>query len=190
MSRENTWQEELERLHAIIQKAGLEETVKWGIKVYARNGKNVVSCGGFKHFFTLWFYDGVFLTDPYHVLHTASGGKTKALRQWRFTSGTEINEDRILAYIKEAVRNTDEGKVWKPEKSQPFEVPELLRLALESDPPLKEAFSELAPYKQKEYAEYIHSAQREETKATRLDKIKPMILQGTGLHDKYKKGGN
>ena len=34
--------------------------------------------------------------------------------------------------------------------------------------------------------EYISKAKREATKQSRLEKIKPKILRGVGLHDKYK----
>ena len=43
-----------------------------------------------------------------------------------------------------------------------------------------------AEVKQREYCEYIATAKRDPTKLSRLEKIKPMILNGTGLHDKYK----
>lgn len=34
--------------------------------------------------------------------------------------------------------------------------------------------------------EYIETAKREATVKSRLEKIKPMILKGIGLNDKYK----
>jgi len=34
--------------------------------------------------------------------------------------------------------------------------------------------------------EYIETAKREATKTSRLEKIKPMILQAVGSNDKYK----
>ena len=40
--------------------------------------------------------------------------------------------------------------------------------------------------KRKEYAAYVIEAKREETKVKRLEKIKPMILEGIGLNDKYR----
>jgi uncharacterized protein YdeI (YjbR/CyaY-like superfamily) len=40
--------------------------------------------------------------------------------------------------------------------------------------------------KQREYAEYIADAKREETKLKRIEKILPMIAQGKGLNDKYR----
>lgn len=103
------WSEELSVLASIIQKSPLEKGIKWGAEVYTWNGRNVVSYGGFKNFFSLWFYNGVFLEDKYKVLVTASEGKTKSLRQWRFTSGKEIDEKKILEYIFEAIEIEKKG---------------------------------------------------------------------------------
>lgn len=119
-------------------------------------------------------------------LITASDGKTKALRQWRFRSMEEINEKELLNYVQESIRNEDLGNVWKPEKSQEFEVPEILKNELVKSEELTNSFCALSPYKRKEFIEYITSAKREETQLSRLQKIIPMIISGSGLNDKYK----
>jgi uncharacterized protein YdeI (YjbR/CyaY-like superfamily) len=51
---------------------------------------------------------------------------------------------------------------------------------------LKKGFEKLTPGKKREYLEYIDTAKREETKISRFEKIKPMILLGMGLNDQYK----
>ncbi len=180
------WKEELALLKSIIDKAGLDVAIKWGIEVYTFNDKNVVACHGFKHHFALWFYNGVFLEDREKKLISAEGGNTKALRQWRFTSKDEIDEKLILAYIREAVKNEQQGRTWKPEPSGKLVIPELLVEAFTRNVGLEEAFAQLTPYKQKEYAEHIGSAKREETALIRLEKAIPQILKGKGLYDKYK----
>lgn len=187
MGKDNKWKEELALIKSIIQKTSLEETIKWGTEVYTHNGKNILGVVGFKNHFTLWFYNGVFLKDERKVLVNAQDGKTKALRQWRFTSKDEINEKLILKYIHEAISNEEAGKIWKPKKSRSASVSGILQNALDKNEKLRTAFAELPPYKQKEYVEHIDSAKREDTRQSRLKKIKPMILQGVGLHDKYKK---
>ena len=135
--------------------------------------------------FVLWFYNGVFLKDRQKKL-IAAGEATKALRQWRFTSKEEIDENLILEYIMEAVKNEQEGMVWKPEPSGTLVLPPLLLEALQSRPDLYKAFDALAPYKRKEYAEHIGSAKRESTAHSRLEKSIPLIIQGKGLNDKYR----
>lgn len=185
MGKENNWKEELALIKSIIQKTDLEETIKWGSEVYTYNGKNVLGAVGFKNHFTLWFYNGVFLKDEEKVLVNAQDGKTKALRQWRFTSKDQINERLMLKYIREAIRNEKEGKSWKPQKSKPPVVPEILLSSFSKNGKLKEVFEKLTPYKQKDYIEYLNSAKRDVTRQSRMEKIRPMILKGIGLNDKY-----
>jgi uncharacterized protein YdeI (YjbR/CyaY-like superfamily) len=191
MEKENKWDsshlwpEELDALKAIVNKTPLVETIKWGAPVYTYNGKNVLGVMGFKNFFTLWFYKGFFLKDEAGVLVNANEEKTKSLRQWRFTSKDEINEKLILQYINEAIEVEKAGLEIKPEKKV-VPVPEALQQALDGDPALAEAFNKLTPGKQKDYNEHIASAKQEKTQLARLEKIKPMILDGKGLYDKYK----
>lgn len=186
MDRSQNWPNEVNRLLEIIRKTGLEETVKWGEKAFTYKGKNVVGCLGFKNHFVLWFYNGVFLSDPYQVLQNAQEGKTKAMRQWRFQSAAEIDEAKILEYLHEAIQNEEEGNVWKPEKSAEPAVPALFQEKLDQDSQLNSFFDALSPFKQKEYLEYLISAKREATQVSRIEKIIPMILEGKGLNDKYR----
>ena len=186
MDKINHWEEELNRLTEILDKSSLKVEVKWGAPIYTLNGKNIVACGGFKHHFALWFYNGVFLKDPYKVLSSGTEGKTKALRQWRFTSMDKIDEKKITEYLNESIANAKAGKEMKPEKFKAVAVPELLQNEFNSKPELKKAFEKLSPGKQKEYNLYIEEAKQEKTKITRIEKISPMILQGVGLNDKYK----
>jgi uncharacterized protein YdeI (YjbR/CyaY-like superfamily) len=181
------WKSELALLRKIIQKTGLTSTTKWGGEVFTYKDRNVVSIGGFKAYFTIWFFDGVFLKDPHKVLTNAQEGKTKAMRHWRFFSKDAINEQWIIEYIEETKNNVDNGKVWKPEKSAAPEMPQLLRNALKKNKQLQTHFSKLTPYKQKEYIEYILSARQDATKLLRVEKIKPLIMQCMGLNEKYKK---
>jgi len=181
------WKDELAILKSIIRKAGLQMTIKWGAEVYTHKGKNVISYYGFKNYFAIWFYNGVFLEDKHKVLVNAQENKTKALRQWRFASKEEIDEKLILEYIYEAIKNEDEGKVWKPEKSTDLTIPYALDQAFKSDKEIQKAFNNLPFFKQKEFIEHIETAKREETKLARIDKIIHMILKGIGLNDKYKK---
>jgi len=186
MDKVNQWTSELAKLRAIIQKTELIVTNKWGGEVYVYDNKNVLGLGGFKNFFTIWFFNGVFLKDKHKVLVNAQDGKTKALRQWRFTSVEQIDENRILAYIKEAIDVAKEGKTIVPAKFTPVAIPGILQTALKKNKALKKAYDGLTPGKQKEYNLYIIEAKQEATKARRMEKIIPMIIKGIGLNDRYK----
>ena len=87
--------------HSVAQDAGAEWVIKpvltgldefsyndeYGDKViFTLNGKNVLGIGGFKNYFTIWFFNGVFLKDEKNVLVNSQEGLTKSLRQWRFSS--------------------------------------------------------------------------------------------------------
>jgi uncharacterized protein YdeI (YjbR/CyaY-like superfamily) len=182
----NQWAEELGLLREIVQKTELVETNKWGGEVYTINNKNVLGIGGFKNYFVIWFWNGVFLKDEAQVLVNANEGVTKGLRQWRFTSASEINEKLILQYINEAIANEKAGLSIKPEKKEAMKC-EFFEAELNKNTALKSALESLTPFKQKEYWEYMATAKQEKTKFTRLEKIAPMILEGKGFNDKYRK---
>lgn len=182
------WEDCDEFMGQLINKTDLKKEFKWGTDVYTHKGKNVIAWLGFKNFFSLWFYNGVFLRDEDKVLIAASEGKTKALRQWRFRDLNEMNEKKILSYINESIQTIEDGMEIKREISAaPPLIDGVLREALNNDQHFAEAFEKLTLSKRKEYIQHITEAKQEKTKLSRLEKIKPLILQNKGLHDKYKK---
>lgn len=185
VAKKSEWKTALERLRSILLQTELEESIKWGSPVYSFGTKNVVGLGAFKSYVGLWFFQGVFLKDDAGVLENAQEGKTKALRQWRFSSAEEIEEELVKAYVDEAIANQKAGKELKPQKKK-LEVPMELTAMFRQDEGLKAAFKELSPGKQKEYAEHIDSAKQEKTRLSRLEKAIPMIKDGVGLNDRYK----
>jgi len=182
------WEKSLRLLRELISSTALEESVKWGMPVYTLNNKNVAGFSAFKSWAGLWFYQGVFLKDPDRKLINAQEGVTKGLRQMRFSSFQEIEESReiILSYLREAIQNQKEGKEIKPARNKPLEMPTELEHAFSHDPSLKESFETLSLSKKREYAEYVGSAKREETRQQRLEKVVPLIREGIGLNDRYK----
>lgn len=184
-NKTNQWENEIEQLHAIIRKTPLVETTKWGGPVYTYNNKNVLGIGGFKSYFGIWFYNGVFLKDEKKLLINANEENTKSLRQMRFNSANEIDEKLILAYIKEAIQIEEKGLAIPKEKKETI-IPELLQNELDKNSELSTKFNAFSPYKQREFIEHITSAKQEKTQMARLEKIIPMILEGRGLNDKYR----
>ena len=184
-NKTNQWENELEQLHAIIRKTPLVETTKWGGPVYTYNNKNVVGIGGFKSYFGIWFFNGVFLKDEKKILINANEENTKSLRQMRFNSVKEIDEKLILAYIKEAIEIEEKGLVIPKEKKETI-IPELLQNELDRNSELNDKFNTFSPYKQREFIEYIITAKQEKTQISRLQKVILMILEGRGLNNKYR----
>jgi len=186
LANASQFRDELAELREILNATGLDETVKWGAPCYTWNGKNVVGLGSFKSYVGLWFFQGAQLKDSKRKLVNAQEGKTKALRQWRFASANEIDRELIEKYVAEAIEIERSGKAMKPDRSQPVELPPELAAAFRKNRSAKAAFAKLTPGKQREYAEFVASAKREATKASRLEKILPMIEAGVGLNDKYR----
>jgi len=183
----NEWKNELNLLRSIIQKTELVECIKWGAPTYTIAGKNVVGLGAFKGYVGIWFFQGALLSDTKKLLLNAQEGKTNAMRQMRFTSLNEIDEETILYYLEEAILNQKKGKtVPIAKKSSKFEIPTELKQALDADLKAADMFAKFTAYKQKEYALHIAQAKRESTKLKRIEKIIPMILKGIGLNDKYR----
>ncbi len=185
ISKHSQWHDALTLLRQLIKETELQESIKWGMPVYTINNKNVLGLGAFNTYVGIWFYQGVFLKDGKRVLINAQEGKTKGMRQWRFDSVKAIDENLVCEYLEEVIANQKAGKEIKPEK-KPLIIPNELSEALSSNAQLSKAFDAMALTYKREYAEYILDAKREATKLTRLEKIKPMILEGIGMNDKYR----
>jgi uncharacterized protein YdeI (YjbR/CyaY-like superfamily) len=180
------WTKGLLLLIEIMRSTEMVETLKWGAPHYTLYGKNVVGIAAFKNHFALWFHQGAFLSDPNRLLINAQEGKTKGLRQIRFTDSKQINKRVLAKYVREAIANEKAGLSIKPSKSRQSVMPAELKQALQANSVLESAFQSLTPGRQNEYAEYIHEAKRIETKMKRLEKIIPMVLNGVGLNDQYR----
>lgn len=178
------WQELLNALRALLMETDLEETIKWGIPVYGYGSKNVVGIYAGKTYAGLWFYHGALLKDAAGKLVNAQEGKTQAMRHWRFTSMAEMDMELVNQYLQEAIENQKNGREVIIDKKELI-VPELLQQEFDKDAELATAFANFSPSKQRDFAEHISEAKREETKLKRLQKILPMIRSGTGLNDKY-----
>lgn len=179
------WQEELIKLREIFHLSEIEETFKWNVPTYTVNGKNVIAFAAFKNHVGIWFFQGALLKDEKRVFSTTPE-KTVSMRKWTFQSVEEMDEKLITAYINEAIQNQKDGKEIKPQKKKELVIPYELTIAFKKDVKLKTAFDKFPPYKKREFADHISNAKQEKTKIARLEKIKPMILNNIGLHDKYK----
>ena len=179
------WKNILTILREIVLNTELQETEKWGMPTYTLGGKNVIGIGACKSYSGIWFFNGVFLKDKQKKLINAQEGVTKALRQWRFSSVDEIEPELIKAYIDEAINNQQAGKTIKPAKNKPLILPELLADVLQEKSKLKGCYQQFSLSKQREFADYLTQAKKEETKIRRLVMIEELILAKIGLNEKY-----
>ncbi len=180
------WQDELVRLREILRSTSLDEGVKWGAPCYTWKGRNVVGIGAFKSYFGLWFHQGALLKDDNKVLINAQEGKTRALRQWRMTSSSEIKATIMKRYVKEAIGHIDTGREIKAVRATTVDVPDELTKAMRKHKGATAAFRNLTPGRQREYSEHILSAKRDDTRQRRIAKVLPMIVAGIGLNDCYR----
>ena len=144
----SNFSEEILFLRKIILSTNLEETIKWGMPTYTLNGKNVVGIGAFKAHFGIWFFKGALLKDKSKVLVNAQEGKTSAMRQWRFERNTEIDQNLVEFYIKEAIEIEKKGlKV--AVKKKPLLIPEELTTVFNDNEKLAELFEAMPLGKEK-----------------------------------------
>ena len=201
-TKSSPWLEGIQQLRAVINDTELTEEWKWNFPCYTIQGRNVIGVGNFKNHFGVWFFQGVFLKDSKKLLRNAQDGKTKAMRSLHYESLEDIDTTILKEYLLEAIQNAKDGKEVKPDRSKkeiiiPVELESAfksyndekvyteLRRSTKADS-LQTAFEALTPSKQREYAEHIGRAKQETTRLRRLEKCIPMILEGIGLHDKYK----
>ena len=66
-SKNEKFKEGMALLREIALNTQLVETLKWGAPVYTFDNKNVLGIMAFKSHFGIWFFNGVFLSDPQGV---------------------------------------------------------------------------------------------------------------------------
>lgn len=160
------------------------ETLKWGAPTYVGK-KNVCSLVAFKNHVALWFHQGALLSDPNHLL-VASTGKTKAMRQIKFSSLLELNSAEIMQLVENAFQLDAQGLKVKHEEKPELVPTETVKSFLEENQ-LWEAFCNLSKGHRNEYIEYINEAKRDETKQRRMLKMKSLLSQNLDLNAKYRK---
>lgn len=65
-----------------------------------------------------------------------------------------------------------------------FTYPKELTDRFHEDPVFKAAFDELTPGRQRGYVLHFSSAKQSKTRAARIEKYRPRILDGKGFHDR------
>ncbi|WP_205511772.1 YdeI/OmpD-associated family protein [Longitalea arenae] len=178
------WHDEFEKLRSLILDCGLTEELKWGNPCYMFENNNIVLIHGFKEYCAMLFFKGALLNDPNGILIQQTEN-VQAARQVRFTNKKEITKlERVLkTYIYEAIEVERAGLKVKLKKTEDFPVPEEFQVKLDKKPALKKAFEALTPGRQRAYLYYFNQAKQSKTRAARVEKYLPQILDGKGLDD-------
>src|SRR6185436_9856902 len=148
---------------------------------YTVDGKNIVILQDFKEYFGLGFFQGALLTDRKKVL--VQLGQVHAGRVMKFTSAKEITAKAatIKAYVREAIAVEKAGLRMKPKGTSDFPVPEELSERFRRDSRFRRAFEALTPGRQRSYLYHFAAAKQSATRAARIEKARPAILEGRGF---------
>jgi uncharacterized protein YdeI (YjbR/CyaY-like superfamily) len=184
LKREDKWRAEFVKLRAILLDCGLTEDLKWGQPCYALDGKNVALIHGFKEYCAILFTKGALLKDPKHVLIQQTKNVQSA-RQIRFTSVEEVTKlaKTVKAYLLEAMAVERAGLKVQKKKTEDMEMPEEFASKLAANAKLKAAFASLTPGRQRGYIFHFSQPKLSKTRAARVEKHIPRILEGLGVDD-------
>jgi uncharacterized protein YdeI (YjbR/CyaY-like superfamily) len=184
LKRQGKWRAEFEKLRRILLGSGLAEELKWGQPCYALDGKNVALIHGFKEYCAILFPKGALLKDPESVL-VQQTKNVQAARQIRFTSIRDVTnlEKTVSAYVREAIEIERAGLKVQLKKTEDFELPEEFESRLARNAKLKAAFAKLTPGRQRAYIFHFAQPKLPKTRAARVEKHVPRILEGLGLDD-------
>ncbi|MBK4216273.1 YdeI/OmpD-associated family protein [Paracoccus caeni] len=178
------WRDEVLALRALLLESPLKEEFKWRSPVYTHDGANVAIIWGFKDRASLGFFKGVLLKDSEGILE-APGDNSRSSRGVNFTDTARIEALKpvLLAYIDEAIANEKAGlKVDFPKDD--LDYPEELVARLDSDTDFRTAFEALTPGRRRGWVLHFSQAKQSATRASRIDKAAPRILQGKGMQDR------
>jgi len=185
LDKASNWKQEMTLLREIIlDNKDLTEDYKWMHPCYTLQGKNVVLIHGFKDYCALLFHKGALLKDPEGMLIQQTENVQSA-RQMRFTGINQIKQQKAIIkdYIKEAVAIQRSGKKVTLKETKDFSIPEELTIKLKEDKDLHNAFYALTPGRQRAYLFYFGQAKQSQTRASRIEKYVPKILDGKGIDD-------
>jgi uncharacterized protein YdeI (YjbR/CyaY-like superfamily) len=182
--KSKAWQQELQTLRTIILDCGLSEEVKWRVPCYTFEGRNVLFIGRFKESCVLSFIKGALLKDAKKILIQQTEN-SQSVRVIRFNTVQQIVklEPVLKAYIHEAIEAEKAGLKVKLKKTSEFKIPEEFQTKLDKVPALKKAFAALTPGRQRAYLLHFSGAKQSKTRASRVEKWIPHILNGKGIDD-------
>lgn len=178
------WQEEIRVLRTIALGCGLTEELKWGVPCYTLGKTNIVLIHTFKEYCAFLFFKGALLKDDESILIQQTENVQSA-RQVRFTNLKEIVELKsvLKAYIHEAIEVEKSGLKVAFKKHTELTFPEEFQTRLDEDRELKDAFEALTPGRQRAYNLYFTAPKQSKTRASRVEKSIPMILDGKGPNE-------
>jgi uncharacterized protein YdeI (YjbR/CyaY-like superfamily) len=178
------WKEELSLLRKIIISCGLKEELKWSHPCYTANGKNILLLGAFKDYCLLSYLKGALIKDEAQILSWA-GENSQIAKVFKGKNIEEILkwENEIRSYIFESVEIEKSGRKVEVKKAGEHPIPAELEEEFLKKPGFQMAFQGLTPGRQRAYIIFFSGAKQSATRASRIEKSIPRIMEGKGMMD-------
>lgn len=177
------WKDEIQALRSILLESGLDEELKWGKPCFMFDGKNVAIIQPFKEHCSLMFFKGALIKDT-HKLLRSQGENTQSAMRLEFTEKNQIKKTIVKDYVKQAIAVEKAGLQADFRAKRELELPEELTRILDKDSKLAKAFHALTPGRQRGYVLHFAGAKQTKTRAARIEKAIPRILEGKGVNDR------
>lgn len=178
------WRDEFDALRAMLLDTELVEELKWRKPCYTADGANIVIFQPFKAHAALLFFKGALLDDPAGLLREQGRNTQSALRlEFRSLDDVRAVQEALPAFVRQAIDNERAGLSVERRETADYPVPEELLMRFDDDPRLREAFEALTPGRQRGYLLHFAGAKKPETRAARIERFAPRILDGLGMHD-------
>jgi hypothetical protein len=177
----------LQHIRAVVHEAcpGVRETIKWRMPTFEYAGAILCSMAAFKQHASFGYWK--------HALVLGEGGTVPGMGSFgKLTDVDDLPPGRVLlAQLRKAMRLNEEGVPGTPTRSgvakTPPQVPgELVAaFAMRKHARAAATFSALPPGGQREYAEWISSAKRAETRGKRVGQALEWLAEGKSRNWKY-----
>jgi len=166
----------------------LQETIKWGVPSFERNGM-LGGMAAFKKHVSFGFWRAPEMEDTDGLL-----GETRKSSPMRIQakSVAELPTKKVLvSYVKQAKKLDGDGSGAAPAKRKvtkkpTLKAPKYMVAAINGDKAAKKFWGTMAPGYKREYVEWITEAKREATRDKRLVQTVEWLAEGKTRNWKYK----
>lgn len=179
----------MEKLRGLILQASpaLIEDWKWNNPCVATSTGLVCSYAAFKAHVSLHFFKGALIDSPETSLFEHHSKETTS-RHIKFSDVSQIKAAPLKRLVKAAVKTEASGAQLPKRTKRDLVVPPELtaELGKRKNSKAHKFFDALPCSEQREFALWITSAKREDTRSRRLTKTIEMLSRGERKNDKYR----
>lgn len=172
-----------ELVHAATDE--IDETLKWGMPTFMYRGKILCGLAAFKQHASFGFWQHALVLGEAREDGEGMGSFGK------MTSVKDLpSKTRLLPLLHRAMKLIEDGTPSPVARKKgmtkpPPQTPPDLLAALKKNAAARKTYDRFPPSKQREYADWISEAKREETRAKRLAQALEWLAEGKARHWKY-----